>query len=105
MKNKSLGFRLGIVFLVFGVFLGVVNHVLLEIFNYTFQILISFPIFFALGLSLVLFPGATNLTDDKSQQLREFVKNSPKFHILMWIVFSFIGIAGTIAVLFFYELK
>lgn len=105
MKNKSLAFRLGMVFMVLGVFLGVVNHFLLEILNYTFQVLIGFPIFFTLGLSLVLFQGSKTNGEDKSQELKVFIKNSPKFHILMWIIFSVAGAAGTVAVLFYYRIQ
>lgn len=45
MQSKPMGFRLGVAFVIVGVFLGLLNHFLIFYNNSTVKLLISFPVF------------------------------------------------------------
>jgi hypothetical protein len=105
MSKIRTGVKAGIALVVVGVITGIFNHFALEIWNYTLNILIGFPIFFFWGLSLIIFPGPEIYHPLKTEDINGFWRNSPVIHRIGWIFGIALGAAGTVFAMFYYNIQ
>jgi hypothetical protein len=105
MKNKKIGFKLGLALALIGVFFGAINHLLLEVFNFTLNILLGYPLFFCLGLSMVIFPGPEQTELKTQEDIKSFWKSTTIVHKLVWGLSFVGGIIVTVALIIYYNLK
>jgi len=104
-QNKPLGFRLGFALVFIGVIFAIANHLLLTYSNSTFNILIGFPIFIFWGFGLIFFTGAKSEAFQTTLDLKNFFKNSPLLHKIIWIFTFLLGMVGTFFIFKYYHLK
>ena len=84
----------GLVLLGVGFLFLILHIILVQNEEASFRILMfGPPVFIAIGLSMVLFPGAKVTTKEVHSDNIDFWGVSSIFHRTMWIVFSVIGIA------------
>jgi len=105
MKNKKVGFKLGIALFLIGVLFGVINHVLLDVLNLTLNILLGYPIFICLGLSMIIFPGAEQSELKTQEDIKSFFKATHVVNKIVWALFFIAGAIITVALMIFYQLK
>ena len=105
MKNKKIGFKLGLALAIVGIFLGVINHLFLEIGNFTINLLLGYPIFISLGLSMMVFPGAEQSELKTQEDIKSFFKATHVVNKIVWALFFIAGAIITVALMIFYQLK
>ena len=102
MKSKALNFKLGLSLVIAGLFFGIINHILLEHFDFTIKLLIGYPIFLCWGIGLLFFPGAKTDSLKTTNDMKDFWNRSPKLHKLVWILSLLCGAVGSGTIMLFY---
>ena len=105
MKNKKIGFKLGLALAIVGIFLGVINHLFLEIGNFTINLLLGYPIFISLGFSMMVFPGAEQSELKTQEDIKNFWKTTSIVHKIIWALFFVAGAIVSVAVIIHYNLQ
>lgn len=105
MKNKKVGFKLGFALFLIGVIFGVINHILLDVLNMTLNILLGYPMFACLGLSMMVFPGAEQSELKTQDDIKNFFKATHVVNKIVWGLFFVGGMFITIALIIFYNLR
>ena len=97
------GTFVGLILTILGTILGVVGFTMLQSTGSTLKILFAGPTIAAVGIAMVIFPGADislkEATEDKTLQ-RKFFSMSPKLHITFWVIFGAIALTISLVYLF-----
>lgn len=105
MKNKKIGFKLGLALVIVGVFLGATNHILLGAVDFTLNVLLGYPISICLGFAMMVFPGPEQFELKTQQDIKSFWKTTSIVHKIVWALFLFAGAIVSFALMIFYKLQ